>query len=622
MMMTTTSKRKLAILILFNIFIIFSSACEDWVLAAKKFEFSQNKSRGSSEEGFSSLIPQLILENIAEGLYRTTTYEEMHDRAYNDLLVERQSLFLQLSKEVRVRDALVLEYENPRKLEREIKKQQKKIDEVQSKIDDNLEKCTRLEVEYREKVSGKTRKAFIFDREVFFDRLRSIFIEKKEPVMADSAEEKLVLYKKDSSELYVPTEVYEKSGPLSRAFENEMTGKKINGFIDGRLVIYGAYFSVECSVYIYPGKRCLGTITEVGSLRDCQSVVNRIASYFGPRIINRAPVELYFNVTPAECMANGRLSIDGIYLEKIPESMFLDSGKHSIKIECEGYVTRSVTHEFLDAEKFSLTAEMDRSREINLVLYNSRPRPGSIYENANFVAQMGWHEISGSFTSNGQPVIGQFRSTEKGTKIVREEVELDNGKTKVKETKEEGDYKSFFYYIPERLQKEDGTIAVRGTARDHATYIDKRRIWTYRAYSLVVISVPFWLYSLGEYNSAVRAYNNRSLTTLEEVNKWRKYKDTSMAVTGVCTGLFIYELARYLIAANSVLPVTVHKATPAEIERAEKKSEKYLILEKEPEEESKPEAELESQSQSESQPEAGEVTAAGDKNNEEAVEVE
>ena len=70
---------------------------DDWVLAARKFDFTQNKKRDVSEEEFSSLIPQILLEQISERIERNTSTKELMDRTLENLLVERQSLFLQLT---------------------------------------------------------------------------------------------------------------------------------------------------------------------------------------------------------------------------------------------------------------------------------------------------------------------------------------------------------------------------------------------------------------------------------------------------------------------------------------------------------------------------------------------
>ena len=115
-------------------------------------------------------------------------------------------------------------------------------------------------------------------------------------MLEDPKSENIVLYKNDPSALYTVSETALKQGPQSRVFEKEMISSKINGMIDGTITVYGSYFSVTCSLYVYPGKNLVGTVTEVGSLRDCASVVRNVAAYLGPLITNQLPVELFFEI--------------------------------------------------------------------------------------------------------------------------------------------------------------------------------------------------------------------------------------------------------------------------------------------------------------------------------------
>ena len=142
----TSTKQKLLIC-LFSIVFAFSNLfAEDWVLSAKKFEFSQNKKRDVSEEELSTLLPQLLLEQISEGLIRNTSNKEMMDRTLESYLVERQSLFLQLSNDYKKRDALVFTTDNKKKLDKAIRKQQEKIRETEIKIEEkNQEEKTTVE---------------------------------------------------------------------------------------------------------------------------------------------------------------------------------------------------------------------------------------------------------------------------------------------------------------------------------------------------------------------------------------------------------------------------------------------------------------------------------------------
>ena len=119
--------------------------------------------------------------------------------------------------------------------------------------------------------------------------------------------------------------------------------------------------------------------------------------------------------------------------------------------------------------------------------------------------------------------------------------------------------------MPEILQKNQARLSVKGKTVNHSEYIDKRRIAAYRAYTALVLSVPFTLYSVGKNNSVTNAYNQGSLKDYDEVLKWRRYGTISSGITFACLGFFGFELARYLIAANSLLPSNAKEISSSEI---------------------------------------------------------
>ncbi|MDO4506309.1 MAG: hypothetical protein Q4B64_05125 [Spirochaetales bacterium] len=545
-----TSTKQKVFLCLFSIAFIFSNLfAEDWVLSAKRFEFSQNKKRDVSEDELSTLLPQLVLEQISEGLIRNTSSKEMMDRTLESYLVERQSLFLQLSKDYKNRDSLVLTTDSKKKLDKAIRKQQEKIRETELKIEENLNKTEQIRAEYKKLVESQgDHQEAETDFNLFFNPLTNLFVKKTESLLPDTREEKIVLYKGDPSVLYEPGDSYRRNGLESRVFEKAIVNEKINGLIDGSLTVYGDYFSVTCSLYLYPGREKLGTITEVGKIRNCGTVAANLSSYFCPLITNHLPVEVYFEVSPEEIAGSAHVTVDGIYYEKVPEKLILDAGKHTVKVECKDHYSRMISYEFIGAEKFLVQADMIKETKAELSVAMTKPVEGKIYADGKFAGEVLSDKYFGKFTAGGEPVIGHFTAREKDRS---------------------GKKASFFYYVPENLQVNDSMLAVNGKAIDHEAYIEKRRIWTYRAYTLLVLSMPFTLYYTGQYTSAVYAYNNKSMNDLDEVYRLQNAKNACLGVTAVCTGFFIIELIRYLKAANSVLPVNAHKASARELRKAE-----------------------------------------------------
>ncbi|MDE5579978.1 MAG: hypothetical protein K2I95_00980 [Treponemataceae bacterium] len=125
------------------VFFCANAFCEDssgeaWILAAQKFEIEEYKEHSATLESAAAVIPKLILEQISLDTKRTVLRDERLSQKLDSLLTERLSLFLDLSKEVKSRDALVLNNYTMFEYQSALKAQEKKIDDVQKKIDANL----------------------------------------------------------------------------------------------------------------------------------------------------------------------------------------------------------------------------------------------------------------------------------------------------------------------------------------------------------------------------------------------------------------------------------------------------------------------------------------------------
>lgn len=509
--------------------IVFSAEKNTWTLACTEFEFTQNiHDRKSSEQNLSQVLPSLILEQIAEGLIRTTSDEEMLDRALDSYLTDRQSLFLQLSKEVQLRDSYVLTVPDEKKMRKKIRVQEKKIAEIEEKISKNLENCRLVNETYLKKKSGNKND-----------------LNKEVVELLKVKNENVKFYNDDIHALYKFSD--------SRVKEQSLVQDKINALFEGKITVYKNFFSVTVTMTIFPGNKVAATLTEVGSLKDAVSVAKSLASYFMPYITNNLPVKLFFDVKGVET-EKVKLTVDSFVYDVLPKEVTVPTGIHTIKFESEGYDSQTVKYEFKDSPAFKINVEMKKTefRKLNLVLKN--PVPGKMYANGKFLNELSADCMGAIIECDGTPLIGQFRSNN-------------------------AEKESFFYYVPSEIQLKNTTFIVKGKSVDAETYIDNRRIWMYRAYSLLVLSMPFTLYSKGKYISAVNAYNSRTMTDLNKVYRYEKMYDIATGITIVCAGFFGYELIRYLIAANKVLPAKVVPAKDGEMEAIMIQSKDNFIIE-------------------------------------------
>ena len=131
---------------------VSSLSGENWVLASQEFKI-KNKNIKESESQLTKVLPQLILEQFSENGLRLISSEEELDRELYKLQTERLSLFLQLSKEEKARDALVLSKATPSELKKALSEAGKKIEDIESKISENLKLTEETKNKYQERIS-------------------------------------------------------------------------------------------------------------------------------------------------------------------------------------------------------------------------------------------------------------------------------------------------------------------------------------------------------------------------------------------------------------------------------------------------------------------------------------
>ena len=524
-----------------SLFPLFSAETEiKWTLAAEKFVFTQKKMTGGANEASSSVLPSLILEQIAENLTRLPRAREQLDRIEYDLQKERTSLFLQLSKEVQTRDALVLQDYSQGKLKRKIKEQQKKIDEVQKKIDANLasvdeerkkkEKQILLDEERERRIEQGHIVNDSEENTDFFKDFFKNFVPAKDEKLPEL--EKVVIYKNNVTELFNAGEEASSQGYTSFAFAKAASDAGIRGLITGQITIYGSYIAVSCLLYQYPGGRVIGSASDVGSMSELKSLAVRLASQITPKISDSMPVKLVINVTPPQAKASLVLTLDDVvYTENISE-LTVSSGVHFIQFASKGYDTEATSFAFQGNRVFNISVDMQEQSKGSVQLAFTRAIEGDVFADGMFRKHVTSTDRFSSIRVDNKPVLGHFVSKD--------------------------GFPSEFI-IQKSLLEKDSLLQVQEKAFDKSLYIDKRRIWMYRSYSALIVSLMPQFFFRGNYESAVNAYNSNKYTdenqAISKINTYRACDLISSGISIGCAAWFLVELVRYLNAANSVLPV-------------------------------------------------------------------
>ena len=541
--MAVQTMMKNKILFLFFLFIssfAFSETLSNkWVIAAEQFEVNQINQNDKFLEGISKTIPQLILEKLDANIVRNIYPDEKFERKQYELKKERMSLFLQLSSLTKTRDSFVLYNYTENELKLKQREQDKKINDVKKKINENLEKLKESEAQFEEDVKNYNSKQNQSknDFQKFVDLFKHFFSSKDDLYTTED----VAFYNNSFSNLYVrPAKLIGKPYE-SKEFELEMVNAKINTLLTGKINKVGDFYSITVDAYLYPGAKKIITVTDVGSANDFEMICTNIARSIIPVLSNAIPVEIVLNITNDDINFNQiDFFIDDALQSNVSDQIIVQSGVHYIQFVCPGYKSISTSYYFEGNKRYKIDITFE---EESIKLLNIRPTKfigGTFYANGN----IGTKEKN--FTQikiDDKVILGNFIS--------------NNGQ-------------KAFYYVPENLVVENADLSVKLNLKNKSENVELRRRKMYFSYGLLTISLMPTLFTYGTAISQAKQYN----AGVGDYRKARKWQNAYYISTGISIGcglFFCYELVRYLIAADQVLPSKARYTYKSELEKEEKR---------------------------------------------------
>ncbi len=535
-------------LFLFNFSSLFAA---NYVVAAQKFSYARGQTVSSVSEATMEIIPQEILNNLDSALVHSVYPDEELARKKNTLSKERTSLYLQLNSEYKKRDALILENYNQKELQEKLKETEIAIKKIQTQIDENRKNYEKSEAEADEKQAKiaenalkKTTKIKNTELQKYSTLFKNMFIKDEQLVSTED----VTLYKNSADSLYVPTEVALAEGYSSAVFQREAVTAGINALITGKITNYGAYIYVEVEIFSYPGGKSVGKVSEMGSTQELRFISESLSRQIVPLLTGSMKIALNFEITNKE-IESPQIFIDDVLQNNTSSTIIIDSGTHRIQISADGYKSASTSYYFSGNERFKIEAGLEKivTTTVNLNLLN--PVVGSVYANGFIVAQD--ENKTAKISINGTSILGEFIFP---------------------------DGNSSLFYIPKKTLTENQSFYIKPDVLNIDQYIDTRRKWMYSAYSVLMISLIPSFVTLGNYNNAAGLYNiTKSDEVLKTAKSWRTAFYISTGVSVSAGVLWAYELVRYLIAANKVIPQKA-KIDTRTLEELQKAGEKAKIV--------------------------------------------
>lgn len=516
-------KKSFLFLILINFSILFA---ENYIVAAQKFEYTKGQKKNSITSATAELVPQSILNNLGSSLMHSIYPDEELERIRNRLNKERTSLYLQLNAEYKRRDAIFLENYSQAELEKKLLEEDVKLQEIQDKIDKIREEIVTAEKERdlkNEKIANKALKEKKPADETEFDKysslFKNIFINEEQLITV----EKIGYYKNNTDTLYVPSAVALSDGYTGNVFQREANNAGINALITGNLTSYGAYIYATVNVYSYPGGKHIGTVNEIGSMKELGFITESLSRQLVPVLTAAMKISINIKLLNKE-IKNPQIFIDDVLQSNLSSSLVIDSGVHKIQIIADGYRNASTSYFFSGNEKFDIEVNMEKIENGSFSLNLLKPVEGSVY--ANGIKVIPDDNKVSKISINGNDVLGNF---------VTEDGVID------------------FYYIPNKTLSDKQSYYIDPRLTDTSEYIDKRRKIMYGAYSGFICSLIPLFFTNGNRINYGNMYNS-GLGDYNTAKGWEIAWGVSTGIS-IAAGVFWgYELVRYLLAADQVLP--------------------------------------------------------------------
>ena len=532
-MMTKKYKKLRAVVLVFTfLWTSFSPLFgEDgkWVIAAQKFIYARGQTKNAVTSNIEETIPINILEKISRSLERNIMPNERFERENYKLRTERQSLYLQLSSEYKKRDSLVLNNYSDMRMKSELKAEEKKIKQIQEKLEKNIaeqkEKYEKAEAQMH-LAAGEVDdddNVELNEAELVKNLIKNIFEQSEDLI----TEENIALYKDSVESLFKTTVKVKETDYTEPLFEKEVVSSGINGLITGQITSYGDFISVAVDLYNYPGAKKIGSVMEVGEIKELDLITSEISRQILPMIVNTLPVKFVFSIEPEEAKEKLSIYVDDVLQKMENDTVSLDSGSHRIQFVSEGYKSAGVTYFFEGNKKYNIEVKFEKPVIGHIQLQLKNELPGNIYANAE--PALKFDDRNSQISINGNTILGEF-------------ITEDN--------------ETAFFYIPKKQTFDGSAVTLNPKPRDRTEYVNTRRKWMYGAYTVFMISLIPTFYTFGNFQINKDLYSKQQID-FETAKRWQTASNISSTIS-ICCGVFWgIELIRYLVAANSVLPQNV-----------------------------------------------------------------
>jgi hypothetical protein len=263
------------------------------------------------------------------------------------------------------------------------------------------------------------------------------------------------------------------------------------------------------------------SVSEAAPWDEVDAVIETLTGLLVPEIAKRNPVELAFSVDPPAA----RIFLDGKLVTSLEKPVPVFAGKHVISVDSDGYETALREYVFDNAPTFKVTIALVPVETVS-VAFDTKKDSASL-----FIGTRYYGDTPVEASVPGLNLAGNLVSGEVTTWFVfRPAVSLANG----------------------------NSVIVHEDTKDAKKRIDDQRSILYWSLGALYISLPVSMLSYGFCMNMYYAAIDGKTKLGSDYLQLAKIADGSKYVSIACGVNFAFQLVWYILAAEQVLPKTIH----------------------------------------------------------------
>ena len=315
-------------------------------------------------------------------------------------------------------------------------------------------------------------------------------------------------------------ELYQRKDTVSLA--RSLSSDSVSGLISGTIEDIGGYFLVSVNFDTGFGKTQPLLVRQAMPYDGLEEIVSRIVEQILPELTNKQRVLIKFNINPPE----SKLFIDNRLVIDHSQTVVLFTGEHTIQVSAQGYNAAERIATFTGRDNFTVNIDLEPAKNV-IVAFDTNFQSADLYFQTRYYGTTDLIAEIPAQTGIGEAVFGDVRTY-------------------------------FIYPLNSTASDTTRKMIIPVNRENTEQRIERQRKVLYWSLGLLYCSLPFSMISYGVATNKMQAYQDGKIegtaANVDDINRWILVSDITKGVSITLGINFIFQLIRYLVAADQTIP--------------------------------------------------------------------